>query len=62
MGTFKKSCSLRMYVSVQDLFAVNYPSIPGAFPGWHAGPQQGYGFAMQYNMSMVSVLTPSVYA
>lgn len=51
-----------MYISLQDLFAVNYSSIPGAFPGWHAGPQQGYGFAMQYNMSMVSVLTQSVYA
>lgn len=35
-----------------DLFAVNYSSIPGAFPGWHTGPQHGYGFAMQYNMSM----------
>lgn len=41
-----------------DLFAVNYPSIPGAFPGWHAGPQQGYGFAMQYNMSMATNAFP----
>ncbi|XP_049397726.1 probable ADP-ribosylation factor GTPase-activating protein AGD14 [Solanum stenotomum] len=41
-----------------DLFAVNYSSIPGAFPGWHAGPQQGYGFAMQYNMSMATNAFP----
>ncbi|CAN4096372.1 unnamed protein product [Withania somnifera] len=41
-----------------DLFAVNYSSIPGAFPGWHTGPQHGYGFAMQYNMSMATNALP----
>ncbi|XP_009627508.1 uncharacterized protein LOC107815984 isoform X1 [Nicotiana tabacum] len=42
----------------EDLFAVNYSSIPGAFPGWHTGPQHGYGFAMQYNMSMATNALP----
>ncbi|KAK4344239.1 hypothetical protein RND71_037333 [Anisodus tanguticus] len=41
-----------------DLFAVNYSSIPGAFPGWHTGPQHGFGFAMQYNMSMATNALP----
>ncbi|CAN4094358.1 unnamed protein product [Withania somnifera] len=41
-----------------DLFAVNYSSIPGAFPGWHTGPQHGYGFAMHYNMSMATNALP----
>lgn len=41
-----------------DLFALNYSSIPGAFPGWHTGPQHGYGFAMQYNMSMATNALP----
>ncbi|XP_019229889.1 PREDICTED: probable ADP-ribosylation factor GTPase-activating protein AGD14 isoform X2 [Nicotiana attenuata] len=42
----------------EDLFAVNYSSIPGAFPGWHTGPQHGYGFAMQYNMSVATNALP----
>ncbi|KAF3635496.1 putative protein VERNALIZATION INSENSITIVE 3-like [Capsicum annuum] len=41
-----------------DLFAVNYSSVPGVFPGWHTGPQHGYGFAMQYNMSMAPNALP----
>ncbi|XP_059276838.1 probable ADP-ribosylation factor GTPase-activating protein AGD14 isoform X1 [Lycium ferocissimum] len=41
-----------------DLFAVNYSSIPGAYPGWHTGPHHGYGYAVQYNMSMATNALP----